>query len=140
MTGKTEPNEAYTIQILNAEGHPVIDPFSLTDSVTTYKQDTEALRNLLHTGSLLHVRGHHTQTGIPFADHLVLLQQIGWTHKPIDLPDLSPEQILEIYAGMSSERRQMLIMNAQIKKLVLAGLGGEMTVSDEDTLVDQFFL
>ena len=75
----------------------------------------------------------------PFLEHKILLQQIGWSHKPIDLPNLTLEQILSIYAGMSTERRLMLLINAQVKQLVLKNMGGEISVDEADVFTEQFF-
>jgi hypothetical protein len=74
-----------------------------------------------------------------FSEHQILLQQIGWSHKPLNLPELTASQILAIYAGMSLERRQMMLMNAKIRELVLSAQGGELTSNNEDRIVDQFF-
>jgi hypothetical protein len=67
------------------------------------------------------------------------LQQTGWTHKPIELAKLSPSQILAIFAGMSQERRQLLLANAQIQKLVLSGYAGEMSSILDEENDNQFF-
>jgi hypothetical protein len=74
-----------------------------------------------------------------FPAHPVLLQQIGWSHKPLELPELTATQILAIYAGMTPERRQMMLINAKIRALVLSARGGELTTHSDDQIIDQFF-
>jgi hypothetical protein len=61
----------------------------------------------------------------------VLVQQVGWTHKPLNLTKLTPQQILSIYAGMSRERRETMLVNSLMNKLALAGQLGELTRSDK---------
>ena len=92
-------------------------------------------------GSLVKVRGKslNGKKRTVFPEHNVLLQQIGWGHKPLDLPELSATQILAIYAGMSTERRQLMLVNAKIRALVLSAQGGELTKNNDDQIIDQFF-
>jgi hypothetical protein len=40
---------------------------------------------------------------------------------------------------MSAERRQLLLVNSTIRKLILGGAAGEMTVRDDDFTVEHFF-
>ncbi|PLX88388.1 MAG: hypothetical protein C0618_04290 [Desulfuromonas sp.] len=139
LKGRTTQNQQYEVNIKNAEGQTVISAWLLTGAECFCGQPVEALEDLLHQGSLVTVCGKNMATGEAYAEHKVLLQQTGWTHKPIDLPSLSPEQILEIYAGMSEERRQLLLMNAKVQLLVLSNRGGEMTFDQAETGHTQFF-
>lgn len=139
LTGITEKHHSYTISILNPERATAIANWNITGTKRTYEGDISALEALLKNGSLVKIRGSHTRSGELFPEHRVLLQQTGWSHKPLDLPDLTPEQILAIYAGMSAERRQLLLVNATIRKFVLDGVAGEMTADEDDFAIEQFF-
>ena len=139
LTGVTEKHHSYTINLLTPESSAAIRGWHITGTESTFAGKTEALEALLKNGSLIKVNGHLSRSGEVFPEHRVLLQQTGWSHKPLDLPDLTPEQILAIYAGMSAERRQLLLVNATIRKLILEGTAGEMTAADDDFAVGQFF-
>jgi len=132
---------SYEIEIIGSEGEPAIDPWEIKYQAAAYPGDLEDLEKLLRNGSLVQVRGRNLNTSdkAAFATHNALVQQINWSHKPLDLPELSATQILAIYAGMSSERRQLMLMNAQIRALVLSAQAGELTSSEEDQVVEQFF-
>ncbi len=65
--------------------------------------------------------------------------QTGWTHKPIELPDLTPQEILSIYAGLPEAQRRLLLLNARIKTLISQGKGGEVKSADEETGESDFF-
>ena len=139
LTGITEKHHSYTINLLTPEGAKAVSAWNITGTPRTFEGNTDALEALLKNGSLIKVGGHLSRSGEPFPEHRLLLQQTGWSHKPMDLPDLTPEQILAIYAGMSVERRQLLMLNASIRKLIIEGTAGEMTATDDDISVEQFF-
>lgn len=139
LIGRTAQEQAFQIDILNAEGSVVVDSWVLLDEESECTQPKDALEVLLRQGSLITVRGKNMQDQTSFPAHKVMLQQIGWSHKPIDLPDLSPEQILAIYAGMTHERRELMFMNARVQQLVLKKLSGEITASDMNENTEQFF-
>lgn len=139
LVANTDPSETYHIDILTPEGKPAIASWLISDRDNTYTGNVEDIERLLKNGSLVTVAGFSTSTGDAFSSHPVMLQQTGWSHKPIDMPDLSTEQILAIYAGMSPDRRQLLMMNAMVKQLVLAKAAGEMTILDEDIASEEFF-
>ena len=140
LLGRTSRQKmAYRIEILGAEGEPVITSWEVPYKSTQYTGDCDELEHLLKSGSLVKIRGVNAHTNAPFTDHVVLLQQVGWTHKPLDLPDLTPEQILAIYADMDPERRHLMLLNAKIRKLVLSSQGGELTTHQDEQFIDQFF-
>jgi hypothetical protein len=139
LTGVTEKNHGYIISILTPEREPAIADWRITGIESTFKGDIKSLETLLKNGSLVKIRGHNSRSNEIFPEHRVLLQQTAWSHKPLDLPNLTPEQILAIYAGMSAERRQLLLVNSTIRKLILEGAAGEMTVRDDDLTVENFF-
>jgi len=138
-TAPTIPTMKFEINVKNAEGKMVVSSWLLNDQESNYSNDTSALEELLGQGSLVLISGKDTETDESFLEHKILLQQTGWTHKPIDLPNLTLEQILSIYAGMSTERRLMLLINTQVKQLVLNSMGGEMSLDHDDMITTQFF-
>jgi hypothetical protein len=141
LTGRTSKRKTYEIEIVGPEGEAVIAPWVLTYQTADYIGDVALLELALKNGSMVKVRGCKIgRANRPrFPEHTVLLQQIGWSHKQLDLPSLTPTQILAIYAGMSVERRQMMLIDAKIRALVLAGNKGELTVNSDDIVIDQFF-
>jgi len=125
-----------TIQILGAEGKSAIIPWLLTNEPNEYESSTKELEAVLKNGSLVMV---HSPVDM-FQDHRVLLQQLHWSHKPqFDGLNLSAEQILAIYAGMSPERRQAMLVDVKVRALLLSKRAGELTAHNDDQLIDQFF-
>ncbi len=141
LTGKTSKCGVYEIEIHGPEGEAVITPWQLRYKECEYEGDTQCLEKVLRNGSLVNVSGRDLKhkDKIAFPEHRVLLQQIGWSHKPLDLPELTATQILAIYAGMTPERRQMMLIDAKIRELVLGERGGELTTQTDDQVMDQFF-
>ncbi len=139
LAGITEPEKNYRISILSPESNSVVSDWLITGSRCQYDGDTTQLELLLKGGSFVTVRGYDSQTKEPFPDHLLMIKQTNWSHKPLELPNISPQQILAIYTGMSHEQRQMLLMDAQMRHLILNGEGGEITLSAEPFTEYQFF-
>ena len=141
LTGRTSRSIVCQIEILGAEDEPVIDPWHLCNTESEYEGEIHDLKRVLRNGSLIKVRGRDLTDSdkSEFLSQRVLLQQIGWSHKPLDLPQLTAAQILAIYSGMSPERRQILLVDAEIRKLVLSAQGGELTSQADDQIIDQFF-
>lgn len=141
LSGRTSPRRKYEVQLIGPEGEPVTEPWELTYTESDYEGSTEELEKALRHGSLIKVRGCNSQhrNRPVFPETTVLVQQVGWSHKPLDLPALSATQILAIYAEMKPERRQMMLIDAKIRALVLSAQGGELTVAEDDVVVDQFF-
>ena len=141
LTGRTSKRHTCEVEILGPEGESVIDPWELRYKECEYGGDTQGLKKVLKNGSLVKVRGQNLKLKekTRFPAHSVLLQQIGWSHKPLELPELTATQILAIYAGMTPERRQIMLINAKIRALVLAARGGELTTHTDDQIIDQFF-
>jgi len=125
------------IEILGAEGEAVtIPPWTLTDELKEYGASSEGVEGVLKNGSLVMV---HSPNDL-FQDHRVLLQQYHWSHKPqFDGLNLSAEQILAIYAGMSLERRQTMLVDVKVRALILSKRAGELTASTDDQIIEQFF-
>lgn len=141
LAGRTSQYHAYEIEILGPEGESVIEPWALAYQESVYEGEISALEETLRNGSLIKIRGCNIKrrNKPAFPEHTLLLQQVGWSHKPLDLPTLTATQILAIYAGMSIERRQMMLIDAKIRALVLSARGGELTVGEDDRVIDQFF-
>ena len=142
LSGRCSEDNHLKIQIINHEQQAVTTPWLLTSETNYYQHDDQALdslRELLKNGSLVTVVGIELSGNTDFPQHTVMLQQVGWSHKPIELPNLTTEQIIAIYAGMSPERRLMLVKNAQIKKLLIENLAGELNSYDSDLVADSFF-
>ncbi|MBL3528891.1 MAG: hypothetical protein JMN27_15070 [gamma proteobacterium endosymbiont of Lamellibrachia anaximandri] len=141
LTGRTARYHAYEIEILGSEGEPVISPWELRYQECEYEGDMQSLEKLLRNGSLVKVRGRNLKLKekTEFPAHPVLLQQTGWSHKPLDLPELTASQILAIYAGMAPERRKMMLIDAKIRALFLGSQGGELTTYTHEQIIDQFF-
>jgi HKD family nuclease len=139
LSGRTILGESYEIVLLGPERESLIGNWRLSGEQSIYKGETDELENVLKNGSLVTVSGKSTESGELFPQHTVLLQQTGWTHKPITVQHLSPSQILAIFAGMSQERRQLLLANAHIQNLIISGYAGEMTSILEEDADNQFF-
>ncbi|MCB1675868.1 MAG: hypothetical protein KDI01_06230 [Halioglobus sp.] len=139
LQGACEKNQGYTINILTPEGSAAIEGFTVTGSGTQWEGDVAALETLLRNGSLVKISGVNTRSDRPFPSHRVMLQQTGWTHKPMEIPDLTPAQILAIYADLSPERREQVALNEMIRKLVDLGEAGDLTGPTDDLVVKQFF-
>ncbi|RFF29407.1 phospholipase D family protein [Wenzhouxiangella sediminis] len=138
LRGDVDSKRALTIQVLNTEGAAVVDAWRISQAGDCFDGDVGPLQQLLKNGSLVRVAARD-DSGTEYPEQTVLLQQTGWSHKPLSVPDLSAEQILAIYADLAPERRQLLLMNAQIRKLVMAGEAGEMTLDESSEKPDQFF-
>lgn len=138
LTGVTEKDNKYTISIRPPEGDRVISEWPIFDAESDFVGDTQALEKLLRNGSLIKVTGYNTPTEKSFPDQTVMLMQTGWTHKPLNLPDLTPEEIVAIYAGMVPERREQLILTKLIKQLFLEGNAGDLIAQTDDFETEQF--
>jgi hypothetical protein len=139
LCGQTGKRMEFVIEILNQGGSTVVSGWNVAYKESAYDGDVSDLESLLKNGSLVRVSGHNHKTGEPFEPHQVMLQQTGWSHKPMELPVLTTEQILAIYAGMDEERRSLMLVNAIVRKLVLADEGGELSIDYSEGVSDQFF-
>lgn len=142
LSGRSAKKDSYKIRFKNAENEFVIRSWSISDEPSIYKLSdkvVEQVESMLRLSGLVTVTGTNTDTQEAFEPHRILIQQTGWTHKPLDLPDLSAEDILAIYAGMTAEQQELLILNAQIKKLFLQQMGGEISRDEYGQVEEQFF-
>ena len=139
LQGVCEAGASYRINILGAEKRPIVEQFTVSETPAIWDGDLTDLRKLLSTGSLVKISGANTQNDEPFPEHTVMLLQTGWSHKPLDNPALSPAQILAIFASLSPERREFMVYRELVRKFVLSGEPGDLTIAGDVTDVRQFF-
>ena len=139
LTGITESHQSYAINIMTPEGDAVVANWAITGTAREWDGNKDLLEKLLRNGSLIKITGVKTRSGEAFAAHTVMLMQTGWTHKPLDLPDLTAAQILAIYANMTPEQRDQMTHDEFTHMLVNAGEGVDLTAPTDDFTVDQFF-
>ena len=139
LQGVCEKGEIYKINILGAEGDQAIREFLVKDQQGVWNDDVTELKRLLKAGSLVSVSGFNVRTGEAFPQHTIMLLQTGWTHKPLDIPVLTPAQILAIYASLSPQKRELTVYRELVRKYINAGEAGDLTSPDDDADVNQFF-
>lgn len=116
-----------------------IGGWKINNKECCYEGNTEALENLLKNGALVKVSGKWQSENRCFPEHLVLLQETGWIHKPLDLAHLSVQEILQLYADMNREGLMKAIEDAKTRELVLKGTAGELPKTDDGPETQQFF-
>jgi HKD family nuclease len=139
LQGMVSKDLSLNIKLLNQEGLPITDNWLIGAEERTYEGDKSLLEGLLKQTGFINIQVQEPNSDNPAFEQSILVLQTGWSHKPVELPDLSPGEILLIYAGMSEERRQILLMNAKIKSFLSQNLGGELNASDDDKTHRQFF-
>jgi len=119
------------VSLFDTDNQAMIENWQLGPEVEEIAVETvNGLSDLLQRVSMVRFTAsdEHSEA---YDDGRVLVQQVGWTHKPMNLTELTPQQILSIYAGMSRERRETMLVNSLMNKLALAGQLGELTRSDK---------
>ena len=102
--------------------------------------EPEAIEALLKNSGFVRVSGRWQPDDEAFPAFEVMVQQVHWTHKPLDLPRLSPQEIMQIYAGLSQLRRNQVIEFLKQRQLREMGLLTEGAGSQEyETTGRQFF-
>ena len=139
LEGTCEKGQVYRINILDAEGDQAIKEFIVTDQLGVCRDDLAELKELLKAGSLVSISGINVHTEKAFPQHTIMLLQKAWTHKPLDIPVLTPVQILAIYASLSPEKRELAVYRALVRKYVSVGEAGDLTTPNDDADVTQFF-
>lgn len=142
LRGAVDFESPIEIDLIGPDGasNAAVTGWRLSNVVSDYTGSTEALEKALANGSLILVSGRVCDSGELIVPHRVLLQQTHWSHKPQpELTTLSPQQILAIYAGMSPERRQLLLTDARVKRLFELGERGETSLIEEAPLENEFF-
>lgn len=100
----------------------------------------EILESLLRNSGFINVTGRSNKSKMEIPEHFVVVQQLNWTHKPLDLPHLTPQEIVQIYAGLNPARRNQLIEHLKERQLRESNLLGESTSSTEyENLGREFF-
>lgn len=141
LRGQTKESKGACINIHLPEGgnQYAIRGWEINNKECHYEGETEALENLLKNTSLVKVSvsDHKQSNNDPF---LVLLQETGWIHKPLDLAHLSVQEILQLYADINnSEGLMKAIEDAKTRELVLKGTAGEFLKTDDGPETRQFF-
>jgi hypothetical protein len=127
------------IDVLNPERQLVLNGVEVTSQASAVECDMEVIEKMLSGSGFLRIAGRWAD-GRAFAEHVVLVQQTNWTHKPLDLPTLTPAEIMQIYAGLNAIRRNQVIEYLKGRELKDKGLGGEMSgASDFEEQGRQFF-
>lgn len=101
--------------------------------------DTQEIEKELNNSGFLRVSGMYKKGGQLFREHHAMVQQVNWTHKPLNLPSLTPQQIMAIYAGFSQQRRNQVIEYLKERQLREAGLAGESISRSEHRAQGQEF-
>ena len=126
-----QPKRSVLIDILSPEGGVALADIGVTNQEGRVACQHETVEGLLKNSGFLRVRGKWLPGNEAFAEHNVMAQQVHWTHKPLDLPLLSPQEIMQIYAGLSQIRRNQVIEFLKQRQLREMGLLGESAGSTE---------
>jgi hypothetical protein len=138
-TLKGRADNPVTVTLFDTDNQAVIENWQLAPETQEIEgKAVRKLSGLLQRVSMVHFEATD-EHGESYDAGRVLVQQVGWTHKPMDLASLTPQQILSIYAGLSRERRETMLVNSLMKKLALAGQLGELTRSESDEDDQGFF-
>lgn len=122
---------ALEVNILSPEGEIVVANVPVKKDCNPVECEPEAIEALLKTSGFMHISGKRISDSEAFPDFMVMVQQTNWTHKPLNLPNLSPQEIMQIYAGLSQNRRNQIIELLKLRQLREMGLLGESAGSAE---------
>lgn len=128
---KHHEEHAVACDILSPEGVVAVAGIKASETPVEVACNSSAIEALLKNTGFLQVSGCWLPSGVSFPACEVLAQQINWTHKPLDLPHLTPQEILQIYAGLSQERRNQVIELLKLRQLHEMGLSGESNGQQE---------
>lgn len=129
LTAGVQGEQAIVIDVLTPERRAVLRDVVASPTVRAVPCEPAALEEILRKSGFVWVPGSWEANGASFAEHAVLVQQTNWTHKPLDLPNLTPQEIMQIYAGLSPLRRNQVIEHLKERELRELGLAGEMAGS-----------
>lgn len=129
--GERDGKEAIVINILTTEGGVAVGDVRVTQALERIDCERGTIEALLKTSGFVHVSGKWLPDGEAIPEHPLMVQQLHWTHKPLDLPRLSPQEIMQIYAGLSRIRRNQVIEYLKQRQLREMGLLGESAGSVE---------
>jgi len=139
LTASTKKHRKHEIQIVGSDNQLLISPWAVEYTPGCYEYDTAELEREIRNSSFVTIKVKSLTKDETWPLHKVMIQQTGWTHKPIDLPSLTPEQILAIYAGMKPQQRQSTILNAMLQRLISLKVGGEITALESTATDVDFF-
>ncbi len=138
--GDHQSERRLVCDILSPEGAVRVADILVSHEAVRVACDAEIIEELLKNTGFLRVSGRWLPDEEAFPAFEVLAQQIHWTHKPLDLPRLSPQEIMQIYAGLSQMRRNQVIEFLKQRQLREMGLVGESAGSQaHEDLGRQFF-
>lgn len=123
--GERHRKRTLMCEILSPEGAIEVADIAVSQTPSRVACDTGVIEGLLKNTGFLRVAGRWVPSGETFPAFDVLVQQVNWTHKPLDLPHLSPQEIMQIYAGLSQMRRNQVIEFLKQRQLYEMGLSGE---------------
>ena len=133
--GERHGKRALACRILSAEGVVQVSDIAVGHHPGQVACNADVIEELLKNTGFLRVSGSWEPSGETLPAFEVLVQQLNWTHKPLDLPHLSPQEIMQIYAGLSQMHRNQVIDLLKQRQLHEMGLSGESAGSQsyEDT-------
>lgn len=138
--GERHGKRTLICQILSPEGAIEVADIAVSQNPSAVICDTDVIEGLLKNTGFLRLSGRWLPSGETFTTFDVLVQQVNWTHKPLDLPHLSPQEIMQIYAGLSQVRRNQVIEFLKQGELNKLGLSGESAGSQAyEDVGRQFF-
>ena len=117
-----QQGHALVCDILSPEGAVQVANITISHEATRVDCDHKIIEGLLKSTGFIRVSGRWQPDNETFPAFEVMVQQVNWTHKPLDLPRLSPQEIMQIYAGMSQMRRNQVIEFLKQRQLREMGL------------------
>jgi len=122
--GDRHGKDKLVCNILLPEGEVEVVDITVSQDPSRVECNAELIEALLKNTGFLRLAGRWLPDGQAFPALEVMVQQVNWTHKPLDLPHLSPQEIMHIYAGLSQMRRNQvieLLKQRQLRELNLLG-------------------
>lgn len=112
------------IELKDGSAQPLFSGTLTTDETTLQKESTSALQQHLKNSGFVTVSIQSDDKLEPQlkATLNLLVYQLNWVFKPRQIPKLTAQEILAIYAGLPAQQQQNLIQQAQAR-LVLAQYG-----------------
>lgn len=120
--GDRHADNELVCNILSPEGAVRVANVAVSDEPTRVDCDHGIIEGLLKSTGFIRVSGRWRPSNDAFPAFEVMVQQVNWTHKPLDLPRLSPQEIMQIYAGLSQMRRNQVIEFLKQRQLREMGL------------------
>ncbi|AMD00544.1 phospholipase D family protein [Halomonas chromatireducens] len=108
--------------ILSPEGTVQVADIRVSTETVSVACKPETIETLLKNSGFIRVAVQWPLNEIAMPAFEVMVQQINWTHKPLDLPRLSPQEIMQIYSGLSQMRRNQVIEFLKQRQLREMGL------------------